>query len=128
LDAPTGNQPQDESIADLVGRLVDEGREVARAEVNLYKQIALRRSARAKSGLVAVVAAGLLGWFAAIALLIGGLLALATLVGPLAAGLILAVLLGGVAYLLLRKGLKGLQALSGDEEEREALERGETIR
>lgn len=128
MDAPTGNQPQDESIADLVGRLVDEGREVARAEVNLYKQIALRRSARAKSGLVAVVAAGLLGWFAAIALLIGGLLALATLVGPLAAGLILAVLLGGVAYLLLRKGLKGLQALSGDEEEREALERGETIR
>jgi hypothetical protein len=126
LDAPTST-PQDDSIADLVGRLIDEGRDVARAEVNLYKQIALRRSARAKSGLVAVAAAGVLGWFAASALLIGGLLALATLVGPLAAGLILAVLLGGAAYFLLRKGLKGLQALSGDEEERQALARGETI-
>jgi hypothetical protein len=126
LDAPTST-PQDDSIADLVGRLIDEGRDVARAEVNLYKQIALRRSARAKSGLVAVVAAGVLGWFAASALLVGGLLALATLVGPLAAGLILAVLLGGAAYFLLRKGLEGLQALSGDEEERQALARGETI-
>lgn len=125
MDAPTSN-PQDESIADLVGRLVDEGREVARAEVNLYKQIALRRSARAKSGLVAVVAGAALGWFAASALLIGGLLSLATLVGPLAAGLILAAVLGGAAFFLLMKGLKGLQALSGDEEERQALARGET--
>lgn len=123
MDAPVRN-PQEDSIADLVGRLLDEGREVARAEVNLYRQIALRRSARAKSGLVMLVAAGILGWFAGLALTFGLVLALATLIGPLAAGLALALVMGVAAYLLLRKGLEGMKALSGDEEERMALQRG----
>ena len=125
MDAPVGN-PQDESIADLVGRLIDDGREVARTEVNLYKQIALRRSAKAKSGLVQLVAAGILAWFAGLALTFGIVLALATVVGPLASGLILAAVMGAAAWFLLRKGLAGMKALSGDEEERHALERGET--
>lgn len=124
MDAPVRN-PQEDTLADLVGRLIDEGREVARTEVNLYKQIALRRSARAKSGLVQVVAAGLLAWFAGIALTVGLVLALATLIGPLAATLVVVAVLGAGAFFLLMKGLKGLRALSGDEEERAALERGE---
>jgi hypothetical protein len=126
LDAPVGN-PQEESIADLVGKLIDEGREVARSEVALYKQIALRRSAKAKGGLVQLVAAGILAWFAGLALTFGLVLALATLIGPLASGLILAAVMGTGAYVLLRKGLKGLSALSGDEEERVALARGEAV-
>jgi hypothetical protein len=126
LDAPVRN-PQEESIADLVGKLIDEGREVARTEVALYKQIALRRSARAKSGLVQLVAAGILAWFAGLALTFGLVLALATLIGPLASGLLLAAAMGVGAYVLLQKGLKGLQALSGDEEERVALARGEAL-
>jgi hypothetical protein len=124
LDAPVRN-PQDDTLADLVGRLIDEGREVARTEVNLYKQIALRRSARAKSGLVQLVAAGLIALFAGIALTVGLVLALATLIGPLAATLVVVAVLGAAAFFLLMKGLKGLRALSGDEEERAALERGE---
>jgi len=127
LDAPVRN-PQDDSIAELVGRLIDNGRDVARAEVNLYKQIALRRSAKAKSGLVELVAAGILAWFAGLALTFGLVLALATLIGPLASGLALAAVMGAAAWFLLRKGLAGLGALSGDDEEREALHRGETIR
>ena len=126
MDAPVRN-PQEESIGDLVGRLIDEGREVARAEVNLYKQIALRRSTKAKSGLVQLVAAGILAWFAGLALTFGLVLALATLIGPLASGLALAAVMGAVAFVLLRKGLAGLKALSGDEEERQALHRGETL-
>jgi hypothetical protein len=126
LDAPAGT-PQEESIADLVGRLIDDGRDVARAEVNLYKQIALRRSARAKSGFVQLVTAAILGWFAGLALTFGLVLALASLIGPLAAGLVLAVAMGAAAWFLLRKGLAGLKALSGDEEERQALGRGETV-
>jgi len=125
LDAPV-RDPQEESIADLVGRLIDDGRDVARAEVNLYKQIALRRSARAKSGLVQLVAAGILAWFAGLALTFGLVLALATLIGPLAAGLLLAAVMGAAAWFLLQKGLAGVKALSGDEEERQALARGET--
>ena len=126
MDAPVHN-PQEESIADLVGRLVDDGREVARAEVNLYKQIARRRSAKAKSGIVQLVAAGILAWFAGLALVFGLVLALATLIGPLASGLLIAAAMGAIAYFLLRKGLEGLKALSGDEEERQALERGERV-
>jgi hypothetical protein len=125
LDAPV-RDPQEESIGELVSRAIDEAREVARAEVDLYRQIALRRSARAKSGLVQLVAAGILAWFAGLALTFGAVLALATLIGPLAAGLALALVMGAAAYFLLQKGLAGMKALSGDEEERAAIERGET--
>jgi len=126
LDVRADN-PHEDSIADLVGRLIDDGRDVARAEVNLYKQIALRRSAKAKSGLVLLVAAGILAWFAGLALTFGLVLALATLIGPLASGLVFAIVMGAVAYVLLRKGLAGMKALAGDEEERAALERGEAM-
>ena len=126
MDAPRQN-PQDESITDLAGRLIDEAREVARTEANVYRQIALRRAACAKSGLVALVGAAVIAWFAGLALVFGLVLALATLVGPLAAGLILAVPMAGAAYWLLNKGVAGMKALSGDEEERSALERGETM-
>jgi hypothetical protein len=126
LDAPVRN-PQEESIADLVGRLIDEGREVARTEVNLYKQIALRRTAKAKSGLILVVAAGLVALLAGIGLVVGLIMALATLIGPLAATLAVVLVMGVAAFFLLKKGLAGLAALSGDEEERTALERGELI-
>jgi len=125
LDAPV-RDPQEESIGELVSRLIDEARDVARTEVDLYRQIALRRSAKAKSGLVQLVAAGILGWFAGLALTFGAVAALATLIGPLAAGLVLALVMAGLAYILLQKGLAGMKALSGDEEERAAIERGET--
>ncbi|MEA3041321.1 MAG: hypothetical protein QOC65_810 [Sphingomonadales bacterium] len=124
MDAPVSD-PRDESIGELVARAIDEARDVARAEVDLYRQIALRRSARAKSGLVQLVAAGILAWFAGLALTFGAVLALETLIGPLASGLVLALIMGAAAYLLLRKGLAGLKALSGDEEERAAIARGE---
>ena len=126
MDAPGGN-PQDDSIADLVGRLIDNGREVARSEVALYKAIARHRVARARKGLVLLVVAAVLGWFALVALVIGALLGLATLIGPLAAGAAIALLLGIGAFFAMRSGVAGVQALSGDKDEREALQRGETM-
>ena len=126
MDAPV-RDPQEDSIADLVGRLMEDGRRVARAEVDLYRQIALHRASRAKSGMIALVAAALLLWFAGIALIFGLVLGLAVYVGPVAAGAILASVLAVGGYVLLRYGLKGMQALSGDEEERAALSRGETL-
>lgn len=125
MNAPV-HDPQEDSIGELVARAIDEARDVARAEVDLYRQIALRRSAKAKSGLVQLVAAGILAWFAGLALTFGIVLALATLIGPLAAGIALAVLMGAAAYFLLRKGLTGMKALSGDEEEQAAIARGGT--
>ena len=126
MDAPV-RDPEEDSIADLVGRLIEDGKRVARAEVDVYRQIALHRASRAKSGMIALVAAGLLLWFAGIALIFGLVLGLAVHIGPLAAGAILAAVLAIGGYLLLRYGLNKMQALSGDEEERAALSRGETV-
>jgi hypothetical protein len=126
LDAPVHN-PQEESIADLFGRLMDDGRGLARAEINLYKKVALRRVAKARTGLVLLVAGAVLGLSALTALIVGCVLALATLIGPLASGLVVTAILAGIAYFLAMKGLGGLQALSGDEEERDALRKGEAL-
>lgn len=123
MDAPVRN-PQDESIADLLTRAIDEGRAYARAEVDLYKEIARHRGERAKSGLIALTIGAVLAWFAAIALLLGLVFGLATLIGPLAAGIVVAIVLGAAGGFLVMKGLKGVRALSGDEEERAALSQG----
>lgn len=121
-------EPQNESIADLVTRAVEEGRTYARAEIDLYKAIARHRATRAKSGAVFLAVAAVLGWFAITALILGLVLGLATLIGPLGAGLAVSAVLGIAAFLLLRKGIAGLGALSGDEEEQAALDRGAGIR
>lgn len=124
MDAPVHN-PQEESIGDLFGRLIDDGRTLARAEVNLYKQVARYRMGKARSGITGLVAGGVLLWFAFMALVFGIVLGLADVIGPVLSGLAVAAVLGIGGYLLVRYGLTGLQALSGDEEEREALRRGE---
>ena len=127
MDARVSN-PLDEPIPDLVSRAMEEGRAYARAEIDLYKAIARHRAARAKSGAIFLAVAAVLGWFAITALILGLVLGLATLIGPLGAGLAVSAALGIGAYLLLQKGIKGMGALSGDEEEQAAMERGATIR
>ena len=60
------------------------------------------------------------------ALILGLVLWLAALIGPLLAGLAVAALLALTGYLLVRFGLVRLRALKGGAEEAEALKRGET--
>ena len=127
MDAPA-QDPRDDSIGDLVGRLIEDGRAYARAEIDLCKEIARHRAGRARNGLIALVVGAVLGWFALTALVIGALLGLAVLIGPLLAGLAIAAVLAAVGFVLVRYGLAGLKALSGDESEREALARGENER
>jgi hypothetical protein len=124
LDAPTPD-PRDESIPDLVGRLVEDGRAYARAELDLVRRIARHRAGRARNGLIALAIGAVLLLTSLTALVLGLVLGLAVLIGPLAAGVAIAVLLAGAGYLLIRVGLKGLRALGGDEEERQAIARGE---
>jgi hypothetical protein len=123
--ATPAQDPREESIADLVSRLVEDGRSYARAELDLLRQIARHRAGRARNGLILVVAGGLLALSALTALVLGLVLGLATLIHPLFAGLLIAALLAGGGYLLVRFGLGGLRALSGDNEERQAVARGE---
>ena len=126
MDSPA-HDPREESIGDLVNRLIDDGRSYARAEVDLLKQIARHRAGRARSGLILVAAGAVLLLSSLTALILGLVLGLATLIGPLGAGLAVAALLAGGGYLLVRFGLGGLRALGGDDEERQAVARGETM-
>jgi hypothetical protein len=123
---PRLDDPADETIADLFHQLVDDGSNVVRAEVNLYKQIALRRAARARAGLIALVIGLVLLLDALLVLLVMLAIGLAVHFGPVAAGLIVALVVGGAGFLLVRYGAVGVAALGGDEEEKAALQSGAT--
>ena len=58
LDGPAGIR-RSESIGDLLGRLVEDGRAYAEAELELVKAIAAYRAQRARRALVALA----IGWF-----------------------------------------------------------------
>ena len=122
---PEGD-PKEESIGALFGRLAEDGRAYARAEIGLYREVARRRLARARGGLIALLAGVLLLVSALTALILGLVLWLAGLIGPLFAGLAVAAALILIGFVLVRFGLHGLKALGGDEEERAALARSET--
>lgn len=126
MDARVQN-PTDSSIGDLFGQLVDDGRGLVRAEVNLYKQVALYRAGKAKIGVVALVGGGLLAYAGLIAFMVGLVMGLADLVGPVLGGLIVLAVSGGVAFFLFRFGADKMAALSGDDEEKAALAAGEHL-
>lgn len=127
MDARVQNPtPDDSSIGDLFHRLVADGKHVVGSEVNLYKQIALYRASKAKNGIIALVAGGLLAYAALIAFMVGLVMGLADLIGPVAGGLVVLAVTGIIAFLLVRYGAGKMQALSGDPEEKAALRAGET--
>ncbi|HYI63618.1 MAG TPA: phage holin family protein [Allosphingosinicella sp.] len=125
MDGPAGDA-RDESIGDLFGRLIDDGKSYAKAEVDLYRQIALHRAGRARTGLIALIAGAVLLLSSLTALILGLVLGLAELIGPLFAGLAIAALLALAGAFLVRFGITGLKALAGEEGERQALLRGES--
>ena len=125
MNAPV-QDPREESIGDLFGRLIEDGRSYARAEIEVLKEIARHRAGRARTGMLLLAGGAVLLLSSLTALVLGLVLGLAALTGPLLAGIIIAAALAGIGYLLVRVGLKGLKALSGDDEERQAVVRGET--
>jgi hypothetical protein len=127
MDARVQHPTTDPSIGDLFGQLVDDGRGLVRAEVNLYKQVALYRASKAKIGIAALVGGGLLAYAGLIAFLVGLVMGLADLVGPVLGGLIVLAVSGIVAFLLFRFGAGKMAALSGDEDEKAALAAGEHL-
>jgi ACR3 family arsenite efflux pump ArsB len=125
LDAPVGNG--ESSIGELFGRLADDARGFARAEIGLYRTIAKRRAGKAAGGVAALVVAFLLVNAALIALLVSFVIGLALHIGPVLAGLAVFVVVAIVAGLLARWGAGKMQALSGDAEEQAALAAGERL-
>ena len=72
----------DESLTEVVGRLAAETRALASAEVAVYKAKFGETASAYKSAAMFFAVAGVLGLAALIALLVGAILTLATLVGP----------------------------------------------
>jgi hypothetical protein len=124
VQTPRAEDPADSSIGDLFHQLVEDGRNFAGAEANLYKQIALYRLGKAKNGLIALVAGGFLAYAALIAFLVGLVMGLADLIGPVLGGLVVLAVFGGISFLLIRYGAGKMSALGGDPEEKAALTRG----
>lgn len=79
---PVAVKLSDEGLPDLVGRLVDDARGLVSAEVELYKSKAAERVAAYKAAALFFAVAGVLGLAALIALVVGLILTLATLIGP----------------------------------------------
>lgn len=123
MDAPAATHPES-SIGELFGRLAEDGKAFAAAEVGLYKAVALRRVGRAKNGAIALVAALFLVNAALIALLVGFAMQLAKWVGPALGGLIVFIVVGVIGFVLVRYGTGKLGALGGDPDEKAALAGG----
>jgi hypothetical protein len=125
VQAPKPDNPADASVADLFHQLVDDGRSLIGAEVNLYKQIAAYRASKAKNGIAALAGALLLMIAALVAFFVGLVMGLAHLIGPVGAGAVVLAVTGIIAFLLVRYGAAKLAVLGGDTEEKAALAAGE---
>ena len=101
-------EDQDEGVGALVTRLAADGRAYAQAEIGYWQALAADRLADAKNLAVLGVGALLLVNAAVIALIVGLLLSLQTLVGPGLATLIVVLLTLAVAGLLGWLALKRL--------------------
>lgn len=113
------------SIGDLFHRLVDDGRKLVGAEVDFYKQVAIHRAGKARSGIVAFVAGALLAYAGLIAALVGIVIGLQPLIGAVGGGLVVLAATSIIAFLLFRYGASKMGALSGDAEEQAAVKAGE---
>jgi hypothetical protein len=124
LDGPAAD-PREESIGDLFGRLVEDGRIYAEAELKLVKAIAEYRAQRAGRALAVLAAGVFLALSAATALVVGAVLGLSLYMHPFLAGLLVAAVLAGGGYVLAMAGLKGMKGLGRDQAEQAALDKGD---
>lgn len=103
-------------IGTLVGQLVEDGKGYARAELGYYRALATERMRAAKSGAIFLVAGLVLFHGALIALFVGLVLSLATLVGPVSATLIVVLVASVIGGVLAKIGLSHLaRAKTGPE-------------
>lgn len=105
-------EDSDRTIGELFGQLVEQGGDVVRAEVAVYRRLALRKFFAARVAVALMLGGILLAFGSASALVIGLAIGLARFIGPVGGG-VLAGLIGFViAALLFRAGLKRLPSLA----------------
>ena len=91
---------QEESIGEMIGRLVEDGKGVARAEIGYYRTLVTSKLGEAKAGLILGAVALVIALCSVTALLVGLILTLTPLVGPALATLIMVVMALALASLL----------------------------
>lgn len=123
MEEPAGD-PREESIGDLFGRLIEDGRTYAEAELALIKAIAEYRALRARRALVALAG----GWFLLVssmtALMIGAVTGLSQHMSPFLSGLVVGVPMAAGGYILVSYGWRGIKGLGRDEAEQQAIDKG----
>ena len=103
---------EDESLSSIVGRLATETKSLATAEVAVYKAKFGETASAYKSAAMFFAVAGTLALAALIALLVGAILTLATLVGPGWSTVIVVVAVLALAGILAMIGKSKLQTKS----------------
>jgi len=97
-----GPQPPERPVGELVHELLDRGKAYARAEIGLAKAIAMAKGKALVLPVALFLLAFVLALAAVTALTVGVVLALATLIGPLAGGfvgmLIFSAIAGGLGW------------------------------
>ena len=107
---PVELPPEQEGVAALLGRLVDDSRSLVSAEVALYKAKAGERIGAYRSAAIFFAIAGVLALGAFIALLVGLILSLAPVVGSLLATVIVVGVVLVIAAILGMVGKRRLAA------------------
>ena len=107
-----GGEDEDEKpIGELFSQLIDEGKAYAKAEFGLAKAEVEAKAEGAKRPAILGAAALLFLTAGVVVLSMTVALALATLIGPLAGGLVATIVTFGVAYLLYRLSVSELEKL-----------------
>lgn len=106
------NEDFNRPLGELFSQLVEQGGDLVRAEVSVYRRLALRKVVAARMAVALILSGILLAFGSASALLVGLAIGLARFVGPVGGG-ILAGLIGFIlAGLLVRGGLRKLPSLT----------------
>lgn len=103
-----------EGIGELFSRAVTEGKAFAAAEVNVYKTMALAKVDAAKSGVIYLVAGGVLALVGLIAFMVkfADWLDDGLDLGPIAGGLITLALAGLIGFILIKMGTSRMAKVS----------------
>ena len=108
----SGGEDEDEKpIGELFGQLIDEGKAYARAEIGLAKASAEAKADAVKLPAILLFSSLLFAQAAVTVAAVTVALTLATVIGPLAGGIVAILLAGAVAYLLYARGMAKLKAL-----------------
>jgi hypothetical protein len=108
--ASVGLEPGEPPLGELVGRLIDQGKGYARAEVGLVRAMANAKVEAIKLPAILFATALLFLIGGVVTLCVTIALALATLIGPLAGGLLATLIAFGIAGLLAFVAVKKVNA------------------